>query len=690
MRGAAAFTLTPVRDVAIRGDRFEALGREPWLRVTPDEAFARGRIVEILYAAGPLDRVARPLLRFVLADGQARDMLMPAPAEGVAIWRGRVPAETVEVRISPTGRTETFSFAILSVRVLPFTTLLRFAATSPKRAFFVSGARLARLRAEADLNLGWMLGRAETQDFASWRAAREGVAPAVPSARASGFEIAIIVAARDSGVADVAATLESLRRQTFVGWRMILADPPPLVSDWAKDLHDPRVVADETSVAAKLPAGGLAAFLRAGDTLAPHGLASFAARFADEPALDLIYADELRMNGKTMRPVFKPDWSPTWQQFAPYVGRAAVFRTDLPGSDLSFNDDPEATINHVLAHLGNDRIGHLRRAVVTTRAAATVVAPSREKERDTATPAVGIVVPTRDRLDLLRPCIESVLRGTDYPDFRIVIADNGSVEPRTLRWLAEIAHESRVIIAPMPGPFNFADICNRAARLLDTSLLLFLNNDTGVLHPEWVRNLAEFAMRPDIGAVGAKLLHGDGRVQHAGVVLGLGGVAGHFGAGLREDEPGWLDGNSTPHEVSAVTGACLMVEARKFWEVGGFDAENLPVELNDIDLCLRLAERGWRTICDCRTRLLHREFGESRRRGLPPATRLCRRAALFRRALAARHPRRSLLQPASFIVFAAAGSLVIGVFAKDRARPALILAHLSRHMPRNRNQGRVG
>ncbi len=119
--------------------------------------------------------------------------------------------------------------------------------------------------------------------------------------------------------------------------------------------------------------------------------------------------------------------------------------------------------------------------------------------------------------------------------------------------------------------------------------------------------MLEFASRPDVGAVGAKLLFPDLRVQHVGVALGMGGVAGHFGADLHQNDPGWRGVNLYPHEVAAVTGACLMVERRKFEAVGGFDEINLPIELNDIDLCLRLAENGWRSICDSRAALVHHQ-----------------------------------------------------------------------------------
>lgn len=167
--------------------------------------------------------------------------------------------------------------------------------------------------------------------------------------------------------------------------------------------------------------------------------------------------------------------------------------------------------------------------------------------------------------------------------------------------------QPRFSVIRSPGPFNFSALCNEGAAAADGDYLVFLNNDTQIVSADWIERLLYFATEPDVGAVGAKLLFPNGRVQHVGVVLGMGGVAGHFGAGLKETDPGWLGRNLSPHEVSAVTAACLMIARRKFEAIGGFDAENLPVDLNDIDLCLRLLEQGYRNICHSEVVLLHRQ-----------------------------------------------------------------------------------
>jgi GT2 family glycosyltransferase len=158
-----------------------------------------------------------------------------------------------------------------------------------------------------------------------------------------------------------------------------------------------------------------------------------------------------------------------------------------------------------------------------------------------------------------------------------------------------------------PGPFDFSSMCNAGAARADSDVLVFLNNDTEVLSADWLDRLKSWALKPNIGAVGAKLTYPNGLMQHIGVVVGMGGSAGHFSSLAHADASTWANHHLFVHEVSAVTGACLAVERRKFNAVGGFDAANFPIELNDIDLCLRLAERGWTAIVDPAVHLMHEE-----------------------------------------------------------------------------------
>lgn len=222
-------------------------------------------------------------------------------------------------------------------------------------------------------------------------------------------------------------------------------------------------------------------------------------------------------------------------------------------------------------------------------------------------PRVSVIIPTKDRVDLLRGSVEGILHRTNYPDIEIIVVDNGSNEPATHDYFAQISKDSRMRILAAPGPFNYAALNNRAAAVANGHVLLLLNNDVSTISPDWLRLMVAEAMRPEIGAVGAKLLYPGGLVQHAGIVLGLGGAAQHAHQFYPGDHRGYMHRLSFPHRWSAVTAACLAVEKAKFDQVGGFDEDRFPVALNDVDLCLSLEKRGFHSLLVPRAILLHHE-----------------------------------------------------------------------------------
>jgi GT2 family glycosyltransferase len=206
----------------------------------------------------------------------------------------------------------------------------------------------------------------------------------------------------------------------------------------------------------------------------------------------------------------------------------------------------------------------------------------------------------------LRPCIES-LRRTAYSNIEILIVDNGSRQKRTLSYFSELSKDARVRICTRPGPFNFAALNNAAVRLAQGSVIGFINNDVEAIEPEWLPEMVRHAVRPKIGAVGALLLYPGGNVQHAGVIVGLQGLAGHAHRFFPAEHLGYMRRLQTAQYVTAVTAACLLIEKRKFDEVGGFDEASLPVALNDVDLCLKLHAAGYRNFYTPYARLLHKE-----------------------------------------------------------------------------------
>jgi GT2 family glycosyltransferase len=224
-------------------------------------------------------------------------------------------------------------------------------------------------------------------------------------------------------------------------------------------------------------------------------------------------------------------------------------------------------------------------------------------------PKVSVIIPTRRRADLLGPCVDSLLTRTEYPSLEIVIVDNDSDDPQAVALLGQLAKRPGIRIIAHPGPFNFSAINNHAVAETDAAVLALLNNDVEITHPDWLREMVARALQPDVGAVGAKLFYPNGTIQHAGIVTGLGGdrIAGHPYTEAPRDTAGSFGDLLLAREVSAVTAACMVIRRSVFVEVGGFDEANLPVAYNDVDLCLRLRERGYRNILTPFAELVHRQ-----------------------------------------------------------------------------------
>jgi len=220
---------------------------------------------------------------------------------------------------------------------------------------------------------------------------------------------------------------------------------------------------------------------------------------------------------------------------------------------------------------------------------------------------VTIVIPTRDRVDVLRKCVEGLLDRTDYPDFEIVIIDNQSKEPETRAYLDQLTRDLRIRILSYDAPFNFSAINNFAVARATGSLLCLLNNDIEVINHDWLTEMVSHAVRTGIGAVGALLYYPDGRIQHGGVVTGLGGVAAHIPTGLHRGDLGYLGRAALAQNLSAVTAACLVMPKAVFEEVGGFNEKDLAVTFNDVDLCLRIREAGYRIVWTPYAELYHHE-----------------------------------------------------------------------------------
>jgi GT2 family glycosyltransferase len=222
-------------------------------------------------------------------------------------------------------------------------------------------------------------------------------------------------------------------------------------------------------------------------------------------------------------------------------------------------------------------------------------------------PRVTLIIPTRNGAQLVKQCIESIVTKTSYPSYEIVLVDNESEDQNSTAYFRELELSGAVRLLHYRGDFNYAAINNFAVRHASGEIVALLNNDTEAMNGEWLSEMVSHAVRPGIGAVGAKLLYPDGTIQHAGIVMGLHGTVGHLQQRMRGESAGYCGLLAVVREVTAVTGACLVVKRSIYEEVGGLDEDNLPVTFNDIDFCLKVRARGYRNIWTPHALLYHHE-----------------------------------------------------------------------------------
>lgn len=463
--------------------------------------------------------------------------------------------------------------------------------------------------------------------------------------------------------------IDSVRSQLYPHWELCIADDAspgdevwPTLMRYAR--LDPRIrivrrtmngnICAATNSALALATGEFVALMDHDDLLPARALYEVAALLQDHPDADLIYSDEDKVDehGRRYEPHIKTDWNPELMLGQNMVSHLGVYRRALVEAVGGLREGFEGSQDYDLTlrvseRTAPERIHHIpwilyhwrqagagasfsqaqmdRCAEAAQRAVAEHLArtgqPVTEVARMAGTPGwvtvrrapptprplVSVVIPTRDRADLLAQCVDGLLSQTAYDPLEVLIVDNGSVEEATASLFARLRGDPRVRILDAPGPFNFSGLNNRAVAEARGEVLLLLNNDISVVHPDWLDALVAQAVRPNVGAAGARLLYPDGRVQHGGVAIGLGGVAGHVGYGVARDDGGYFGHMKSPRNVSAVTAACLAIRRAVFDEVGGLDAENLPVAFNDIDLCLKIRAAGYDIVWTPHAELIHHE-----------------------------------------------------------------------------------
>jgi O-antigen biosynthesis protein len=452
----------------------------------------------------------------------------------------------------------------------------------------------------------------------------------------------------------------SVEAQLYPNWQLCIAADAPAGS-LPPDGRIKLLAAAPGAGLAALGNAGLAAatgdfvaWLRPQDALAAHALYAVAAEIAEQPQAVLVYSDEdaIDRRGRRRTPHFKSDWNPDLMLGCDAIGRLAAWRRDrivrIGGLRDGFNGaedydlalralerEPLEAIRHiplVLYHRGDTEDGaatqparrlavaeHLARTGAAAEALPAPPGYTRVRYALPQPPPVSLIVPTRDRVELLRDCIDGLLDKTDYPSVEILIVDNDSREPETRDYLAAIAARPNVRVLPYPGPFNYAAINNFAVRQARHAVIGLVNNDIAVIDGGWLREMVSHAVRPEIGAVGAKLYYPDGTIQHAGTIVGLGGGADHAFRHFPRDATGYCGRLVLTQSLSAVTAACMLLRKSVYEAVGGLDAEHLAVAFNDVDLCLRIRDKGYRVVWTPFAELVHRESA-SRGSDLAPET----------------------------------------------------------------------
>ena len=462
--------------------------------------------------------------------------------------------------------------------------------------------------------------------------------------------------------------IESVQAQVYPHWEICIADdasPKQEVRDLLTELAaaDPRIrlvfreknghISAATNSAMQIASGEFIALMDNDDLLPPHALAYMALAVHEHPDAGLIYSDEDKVTEDNVRmaPYFKCQFNYELFLSQNMISHFGVYRRsvleEIGGFRVGYEGAQDWDLAlRVIEKVGVDNVVHVPRVLYHWRVfpgstalaleekdyalkaqlksisshlerigkPATEVFPAQgipgllriRHALPSPAPRVSIIIPTRDRVELLSMCVDSVLQKTAYGNLEIVIVDNGSTDPRALDYLASLRGRDDVRIVEADIPFNYSRLNNLGVAQASGDYLVLMNNDIEITQPDWLEEMLAFAAQPDIGCVGAQLWYPDGTLQHGGVVLGIGGIASHAHKGIPRGNFGYF-GRASAHQMfSAVTAACLMVRKAVYDEVGGFD-ESLQVAYNDVDFCLKVRARGYRNLYNPFAQFAHHE-----------------------------------------------------------------------------------
>lgn len=460
--------------------------------------------------------------------------------------------------------------------------------------------------------------------------------------------------------------IESVRTQSYENWELCLVDDnsskqyiKPLLRNYMQ--IDNRIkcmfreknghISAASNDGLKISTGEYIALLDNDDLLANFAFYEVIRVLNQEPDIDFIYSDEDKIDsyGRRSKPFFKPDWSPDTLLSQNYICHLSVFKKELieevGGFELGLEgaqdydlilkctekakkikhipkilyhwrmieestaDNPEAKLYAFDA--GRKAIENaLQRRQIDAKvqdglSLGTYIVKYTVKE----CPKVSIIIPTKDHSDDLKKCIDSIIKTARYDNYEIIIIDNGSKEKKTLALFDHYVNTlmERFLVLSLDIPFNYSKLNNEAIKIAKGEYIVLLNNDIEILTDKWIETMLGYAMQRHIGAVGAKLYYPDNTIQHGGVVLGVGGVAGHSHKGYSKKDHGYFSRLDIPANYGAVTAAFLMISKEKYLEVGGLDEINLAVAFNDVDLCIKLLDKNYYNVCLSQIEAFHYE-----------------------------------------------------------------------------------
>lgn len=460
--------------------------------------------------------------------------------------------------------------------------------------------------------------------------------------------------------------VESVQSQLYKNWELCIADDASTdaqVITYLESLkaQDKRIkvvfretnghISNASNSALMLASGQYIALMDNDDLLPENALYWVARTIHDNPDVGVIYSDEDKIDtaGKRSSPYFKSDWNEFLFRSQNMVCHLGVYRSDLVKEVGGFRTGFEGAQDYDLAlrcseKLNRSQIVHIPRVLYHWRIHAGSTAMAGDEKpyaalagvkaldehlqrkgnigrtellpmgmyrvhyvRPAVEPLVTLIIPTRNAYALVKQCVDSIQQLTTYTNYEIILIDNGSDDPISLEYFAQLDQQDNIRVMRDDGPFNYSALNNGAVSMARGELIGLINNDIEVITPDWLDEMVSIALQPNIGAVGARLWYPDDRLQHGGVVVGVGGVAGHSHKYLPKGDYGYFCRAALIQEFSAVTAACLIIKKSIFEQVGGLDEENLKIAFNDVDFCLRVQEAGYINVWTPFAELYHHE-----------------------------------------------------------------------------------